>query len=129
MIRATISDIERKERERQRKRERESVRERDWEERWEIFILYFPLDMILLTYIDKILYNIQCLCINNKYICIPESFNTNISTQLFDYTKFKRWFYTQKTVLNYRFQDFRHPKLNSTQIWYDKIPDTHNTNL
>jgi hypothetical protein len=64
-------------------------------------------------------------------ICIPESFNTNIWHPLFDYTiiickstalehKFKRWFFSQKPVLNVRFKDFWYTKINPTRIWYDK---------
>ena len=54
----------------------------------------------------------------NIIICIPESFHTNISHQLFDCTinnlcefkalehKFNRGFCSQKTILNVRFKDF-----------------------
>ena len=34
--------------------------------------------------------------------------------------KFKRWFCTQKPVLNVRFKDFLYARINPTQIWYDK---------
>ena len=51
--------------------------------------------------------------------------------KFFDYTiiyeftalehKFKRWFCTQKPVLNVRFKDLWNTKINLTQIWYDKF--------
>ena len=51
------------------------------------------------------------IIIDRNFICIPESFNTNISHQLFDYIitckftalehKFKRGFLTQKLVLKF----------------------------
>ena len=58
-----------------------------------------------------------------KRICIPESFNTNISHQLFwlhnnlcELTalehKFRRWFCTQKPDFNFRFKDFWYTKIN-----------------
>ena len=57
-----------------------------------------------------------------KHICIPESFNTNISLQLFDYimtfVSSKGDFVPKKTVLNVRFKDFWFKKINLTQIWY-----------
>ena len=66
-------------------------------------------------------------CISKNYvICIPESFNTNISLQLFDYkitfvysqfkkTNSKRWFYTQKPVWSVHFINFWCSKINRSQ--------------
>ena len=34
---------------------------------------------------------------------------------------FKRWFWTQKSVLNVRFTDFWYAKINLIQIWYDEF--------
>ena len=66
--------------------------------------------------------------------CNQESFNTNISHQLFDYkitfgnsqhwnTKFKRLFCTQKPVLNDRLKDFYYTKINLSQkyLLYTRI--------
>ena len=69
----------------------------------------------------------------SNYICIPESFNTNISHQHFDYkitflnsqhwnTNSKGDFVpSQKLVLNVRIKYFWYTKINLTQVWYDKF--------
>ena len=54
-----------------------------------------------------------------------ESYNTNISQQLFDYpitfVNSKRDFFTQKPVLSVRLKDFWYTKVNPTLIWCDKL--------
>ena len=72
-------------------------------------------------------------CSYNRICIIPESVNTNILHQLFDYTitfvnsqpalehKLKRSFCTQNPVLNVRIKGFWYTKINPTQIWYDKF--------
>ena len=56
------------------------------------------------------------LKVSNLLICIPESFNMNISHQLFDHTT---------TFVNTNskgdFKDLLYTKLNPIQIWYDKF--------
>ena len=47
-----------------------------------------------------------------KYVCIPESFNTNISHHLFGNTNSKG---------DFVHKDFWYTKINSTQIWYNKF--------
>ena len=70
----------------------------------------------------EILYNLR----------IPESFNTNISHQFFDYKKTLVNSQRKKTnsksdfVLKYQFEtfvftDFWYTKINLNQIWYDKF--------
>ena len=58
-------------------------------------------------------------------IHILESFSSNISQQLFDYTitfeNSQHWNTNSKGVLNVRFKDFWHKKINPTHIWYDKF--------
>ena len=48
-----------------------------------------------------------------------------VQNNLFEFTnrehKFKRWFYTQKSVWNVRFKDFLNTKINLSQIWYDEF--------
>ena len=59
------------------------------------------------------------MCVNN--ICITESFNTNISHQLCEFTalehKFKRLFCTNTPGLNVRFKDFWYTKIYPAKIW------------
>ena len=63
---------------------------------------------------------------------MPESFNTNISHQLFDYkitsvnsqhytTQLKKVILYSKLVLKVRFKDFWYTKINLNQIWHDEF--------
>ena len=62
------------------------------------------------------------------YFCLPEIYNANISHQPFDYIitfvnykhKCKRWFCTQKQILNVRFKDFWFTKINLRQKYTKK---------
>ena len=64
--------------------------------------------------------------VKTKIFCIPESFNTNISHQVFDYlitfvnsssrTPIQKVILFSKT--SFRFLVY---KINPTQIWYDKF--------
>jgi hypothetical protein len=68
--------------------------------------------------------NINSVLYNNVF-CIPETFNTNISHQLLDYTI--NFVNSQHKNTNSKgdfvrlFKDFWYTKINPTQIWYDKF--------
>ena len=66
-------------------------------------------------------------CNLNEINFIPESFNTNISHQLFGYTisfvktQIQKVILYSKTGFKVCFKDFRYTRINPTQIWYDKF--------
>ena len=54
-------------------------------------------------------------------LCVPESFNMNISHELFDYTITFVNPQHQNTNSQGDFKDLLYTKLNPIQIWYDKF--------